>query len=104
MHKSESPLRGVPVKLLDGLEAAMTPSYETIELSGEEFVVDDWWDRVNGASWQDSTDKLSFTYNARQARAGYLPMDDEVLLGRIGNKEVLVHLAEIDGTTFLVEV
>ncbi|QBI97727.1 hypothetical protein SEA_DOGFISH_38 [Gordonia phage Dogfish] len=58
-------------------------------------MVEDYWDRVTGGSWQtavDSGEALAYGLRAGFAR---LPLDDEVLYGTIGSVTLLVHVSEI---------
>lgn len=64
----------------------------------EEYDVEDWWDRVAGASWMDiAGNPAVIHYEARHILKG-LPLGDEVLYGKdrygLGH---LVHASEIAG-------
>lgn len=63
----------------------------------EEYRVEDWWDRVSGASYS----ALQFMGNwgcknyITRVKANGLSTDDEVLYGKIGGLGYLVHVSEI---------
>jgi hypothetical protein len=69
---------------------------QTVTLtSGETYEVEDWWDRVSGGSWMDADGNLAaMKYAVRSGIAG-LPLDDEVVYGKIGWAGHLVHVSEI---------
>lgn len=61
--------------------------------SGAEFTVEDWWDRITGKSWmfaQGNPAALAYA-----GRAAALPLDDEVVYGKIGGLGHLVHVSEL---------
>ncbi|GAB1823542.1 hypothetical protein [Herbidospora sp. RD11066] len=61
--------------------------------SGSKFVVEDWWDRL-AEPWQASGAPVAVAYKVRAEAAG-LPLDNEVIYGKIGNG-LLIHETEID--------
>lgn len=62
---------------------------------GLEYQVEDWWDRVYGKSWMDSNgNPAAMNYGVR-AGLEDLPLNDEVLYGKIGPFGHLVHMSEI---------
>lgn len=68
-------------------------------LGGMEFRVEDWWDRVAGQSWRDSSKNGNPAAVHYQTRPGCSPCNDEVLYGKIGSTGHLVHVCEIDATS-----
>lgn len=74
---------------------------EQDNLPGGEFKVEDWWDRVSGKSWAHSSNNTAanntaaINYALRVNRLK-LPIDDEVLYGKIGHLGYLVHMSEIE--------
>ena len=78
-HENPSPLAGATVTLKDG----------------REYRVEDYWDRITGGSWMDANgNPAALIYAVRGATAG-LPLDDEVLYGKIGSFGALVHVSEV---------
>jgi hypothetical protein len=81
IHEEPSPLAGQTVALKEG---------------GHEYRVEDWWDRVGGQSWMDMAgNPACLNYAVRSAKEG-LPIDDQVLYGKIGAFGHLIHVSEIE--------
>lgn len=60
-----------------------------------EYRVEDWNDRVFGQSWMDMTGHpASLVYAMRSAVAG-LPLDNDVVYGKIGHLGHLIHTSEL---------
>lgn len=79
MHKEMSKLAGKTVKIVKG------------EFAGQEYRVEDWWDRVYGKSWMDSNgNPAALEYALRK-----VPFDDEVLYGKIGPMAILSILMKL---------
>ena len=73
-------------------------------VAGARFLVEDWWDRVNGRSWTDCAGNIAaFNYGIRILTLGNIALDDEVVYGKIGPFGHLVHQTELsppsDGTS-----
>ncbi len=86
-HDAKHPLSGqtvkVNLKLADG----------SIKL--EEYRLEDWWDHLTGQSWMNSNgNPAALMYAMRNGIVG-LPLDDEVVYGKIGSLGHLVHVSEI---------
>lgn len=65
-------------------------------LGGKEYRVEDWWENVAGISWMLANGSpAALQYAARSGFAG-LPVDDEVLYGKVGGFGYLVHVSEIE--------
>ena len=61
-----------------------------------EFEIEDYWENVNGASWMVSNGNFAamrYAYHAGRCR---LPIDNEVVYGKIGNSGFLVHISELE--------
>lgn len=58
------------------------------------FHIEDYWDRVAGKSWMDCAGNLAALMYAIRATKS-LPIDDEVLYGKIGPFGHLVHVSEL---------
>lgn len=85
MARETSPHAGKTVKL----------KADAAQLGGQEYRVEDWWILVAGESWRTSGSMAAFSYGVRIA-ATPLPLDDDVLYGKIGNFGYLVHVSEVD--------
>lgn len=57
--------------------------------------VEDYWDRVYGKSWGDSVGNPAALKYALRAGAFGLPVDDEVVYGKIDGIGHLVHCSEL---------
>lgn len=69
----------------------------TVGVDGREvpYLVEDWWDRVSGSSWQIAVgNPAAIQYAIRGGLAG-TPADDEVVYGKIANLGYIVHVSEI---------
>lgn len=72
-------------------------------VTGAQFIVNDWWDRVSGRGWK--ADQLNLpqmrttTHYAIRVVYNFLPVDDEVVSGDVvtaeGNITMLIHNSEI---------
>jgi hypothetical protein len=67
-------------------------------LGGQQYRVEDWWINVGRESWMFSANAACFAYAARSA-AAKLPIDDEVLYGKVDGLGHLVHISEIEATS-----
>ena len=90
IHPDPSPLRGATVEVV-------IPNHAQISEGPHEFVVEDYWDRVTGESWmwaEGNPAALGYAIRVYQSN-GTLPIDDEVLYGKIGAFGYLVHVSEV---------
>lgn len=81
--RNKHPLAGQTVKVKKGT------------LEGQDFTVEDWWENVFGKSWMDSTGNpaaLEYSYRAANEK---LPLDWEVLYGKIEGLGCLIHMSEL---------
>ena len=92
VHNEKSPLAGKTVKIKEA----------TIQLGGKEILIEDWWDRLNEATWKEqaSSNWASKNYASRLEFANFLghdiPVDDEVVYGKIDNLGYIVHIKELE--------
>lgn len=86
IHKEPSPLAGQAVKIKS----------DALHLGGQEYRVEDWWDRVGGDSWMNGTGIPACHQYAARGGMSSVPCDDEVLYGKIGALGHLVHVSEIE--------
>jgi hypothetical protein len=101
IHPDAHPLAGKTVKLYvatptaGGRVPAAAPLFQ--EVQHREFVVEDWQDRVFGKSWQHvglNANPAVIDYAMRVGLTD-LPIDDDVLYGKVGNFWHLVHSSEL---------
>lgn len=86
MHENEHKLAGQTVTIKRG------------KYAGQEYRVEDYWDRVYGKGWGDSGgNPAAVLYAVRAATDDTinLPLDDEVLYGKIGAFGHLIHICEL---------
>lgn len=78
--REKSPYAGMTVKARDG----------------NDFIVEDWWQNLSGESWMTSDwNPVLIEYSARVAMKN-LPIDDEVLYGKIDSTGYLYHVSELE--------
>lgn len=83
---------GKTVTLKDGF----TDPYNGVIEPGTEYYVEGYWDDVTGTSWMYSDgNPAALNYAVRLMPSG-LPLDDNVLYGKIGAFGFLVHVTEIE--------
>lgn len=66
-------------------------------IGGQDYRIEDYWDRVAGKSWMVSNgNPACMKYAMRTGMsARSIPNDDEVLYGKIGGIGELIHISEI---------
>lgn len=65
-------------------------------IDGHAYRVEDYWDRIVGMSWTLSVDNQAARAYAIRNSADNLPLDDEVLYGKIGSLGYLIHVSELE--------
>lgn len=86
-HTTPHPLAGQTVTIAADLHGEQTTDHE--------FHIEDWNDRLFGRSWMDMQGHpASLAYAMRSAVAG-LPLDNEVVYGKVQGLGHLVHVSEI---------
>lgn len=82
IHTEPHPLAGKTVKLLIS--------------ATDNFTIEDWQDRVyNGKSWQVLTRNPACIYYASRVSQTKLPIDDEVVYGKINGIGYIIHISEL---------
>lgn len=61
-----------------------------------QILIEDWWDRVSGTSWMFSDGNPACIKYALRSAAADLPIDNEVLYGKIDGIGHLVHISELE--------
>lgn len=90
MRKSHK-LAGQTVRIKDGVTH---PQFDNF--GGSEFHIEDYWDVLTGLSWMESRGNPACIIYAMRAAQNGLPVDDEVLYGKVGAFGHLVHTSEIE--------
>lgn len=63
------------------------------------YTVEDWWDRASGGSWMYAESKpAALKYAVRGGISG-LPLDDEVVYGKLDGLGHLLHVSELPVAT-----
>ncbi len=94
LHTTKNKFAGKTVKLKPNIDH---PQVEN-GLGGKEYRVEDWWDRVGNGSWMHANgNPACIVYAMRSAfTKPPLPVDDEVLYGKVGLLGHLIHISEIE--------
>lgn len=92
MHTEQHPLAGQVVKISDGVADPVQKAVQP----GAEYTIEDWWDRMAGRSWREVHGNPACLHYAVRAKSNDLPVDEEVLYGKIGPFGHLVHVSEIN--------
>lgn len=83
MHIQPHPLAGRTVMVAAG------------EFEGQQYRLEDWWDKLTGGSWGDAAgNPAAIDYAIRAALEG-MPGDDEVVYGHIGSFGKLIHVSQL---------
>jgi len=85
IHKEPHPLAGQTVKVKSG------------KFAGRDYHLEDWWDRLGQGSWKFCDGNPACLDYA--LRTGFspdpVPLDDEVVYGKIGGFGKLIHVSEL---------
>lgn len=90
-HPEKHPLAGKTVRLNDKARDGIQGQVET----GAHYRIEDYWDRVNGKSWMFSDGNIAATHYALRSISTAIPLDDEVVYGKINGAGHLVHVSEL---------
>ncbi len=82
--KAKSELAGKTVTIISGM------------YKDAEYLVEDWVENVMGQSWMNCNgNPACLKYAMRAGAKDNLPLDDDVLYGKIGCFRELIHISEI---------
>ena len=105
MHTESHPLANKTVILnettrpsMPGIDKALglMPLDDVVDPNpGVEYWIEDWWDKLTGKSWMDSDYNPAALKYALRGGMGELPIDDDVVYGKIGSYGHLVHVSEL---------
>ncbi len=91
IHKKQHPLAGKTVRIKAGATHPQNPTF-----GGSEFWVEDWWDRLGSGPWKQCVGNFAAMLYSSRVPDNKLPLDDEVLYGKVGPFGHLVHASEIE--------
>jgi hypothetical protein len=91
MHNESHPAAGKIVRIKKDAKHPQMPDF-----GGSEYRIEDWWDKLAGKSWMDSTGNFACVIYAIRNVENKLPLDNEVVYGKIGCFGHLVHISEIE--------
>lgn len=93
IHEETSPLAENVVRIKKHVTHPQQPNF-----GGSEYRIEDWWDRVGDGSWMDAIgNPACLVYAMRVGLSdNKIPLDNEVLYGKVGNLGHLVHVSEIE--------
>lgn len=83
---------GATVKVKDGVK----PLMGRVNFAGADFTVEDWWENVFGASWKFATGNPAAMQYAMHLFDSNLPIDDEVVYGKINGLGYILHVSELE--------
>lgn len=82
---------GKTVKIKEDATHPQVPNF-----GDSEYRVEGYWDELTGGSWKDAQGNSAAIVYGLRAIDNNLPLDDEVLYGKIGPFGYLVHVSEIE--------
>lgn len=91
MHNEPHPLAGKTIIIRRG---TIDPAQELV-VGGAAYTIEDWWDKLSGRSWKHQKGNFASMHYAMRSVANGLPIDDEVVYGKIDTLGHLVHVSEI---------
>jgi hypothetical protein len=91
IHPEQHPLAGKSVRIKDHV---IDPAQRAV-VPGAKYRIEDWWDRLGGQSWKDSQGNPACLHYAMRSARASLPLDDEVVYGKIDHLGHLVHVSEL---------
>lgn len=95
MHTETHPLaqQTVKVQFKGGHPQIPTSGPPTFEQ--QDFTVENWWDHMTGGSWMFAQGNPACIVYAIRTALNDLPMDDDVVYGKINGLGHLVHISEL---------
>jgi len=92
MTNQSSPLAGTIVKIKAGVQDPVQGQV----VEGAEYHVEDYWHVLTGGSWMNANGNPAALQYALRSSVNRLPLDNDVLYGKIGSLGHLVHVSEIE--------
>ena len=62
---------------------------------GSEFAIEDWWDTLTGGSWMFADGNPACLEYAIRSAIEALPVDDEVVYGKVDGLGKLIHASQL---------
>jgi hypothetical protein len=106
-HAESHPLAGKTVKL--NIQTGGSPNKLDAELEGQEYVIEDYWDKLTGGSWMDADGNPACLKYAMRSGFNGLPLNNEVVYGKVysetgfGGSVGLGHLVHVSELGEVVE-
>lgn len=95
VHAAPHPYAGKTLKLDITMHGLDKFAAHDIGSGVQEYRVEDWWDRIAGKSWMHCDGNFAaLGYAARSGALG-LPLNDEVVYGKVGGLGFLIHNDEL---------
>jgi hypothetical protein len=88
---SEAWAPGITVRIREGVTDP-----RGMVVPGAEYRIEDLWIKITGTSWGESQGNPAALQYAMRAAFNDLPLDDDVLYGKIAGIGHLVHVSEIE--------
>lgn len=89
IHDKPHPLAGKTVTVKIIIPPSDKPSVQ------QGFKIEDWWDRVAGESWTTCDGNPACLQYAMRSGFAKMPIDNEVVYGKVGALGHIVHISEI---------
>lgn len=89
LHKTSHPLAGMTVRLNDRTAKGDGVFPDAI------YRIEDYWDKLTGESWMFAEGNPAALNYAMRSGLGEMPLDDEVVYGKIGAFGHLIHVSEL---------
>lgn len=92
--RERSPLCGCTVKTKPNVGK---DPLNKVDLGGQMFQVEDWWQNVSGKSWMDSDgNPAAIAYAFRTGFKDNVPINNDVLYGKINGLGYMFHISELE--------
>ena len=95
MHAESHPLAGRTVTLNTVIPDGQEDAPLNAELAGQQYRLEDWWDKITGGSWMDANGNPAALKYAMRAGFAGLPLDNDVVYGKVGPFGHLIHVSEL---------
>lgn len=76
-------------------QAGKTVTVKKGKFAGQKYRIEDYWDRLGQGSWMDCVGNPACIQYAVRSAMERLPLDNEVLYGKIDYLGYLIHVSEI---------
>ena len=91
MHEVPHPFSRKTVRIKKEVTHPQFPNF-----GGSELLLEDWWDRVAGKSWMYCDGNPACLVYAMRTSGKNVPIDDEVVYGKMYSYGHLVHVTELE--------